>query len=631
MRVGILKKIAIALVAIIVLGMSTLGIVLYNNMNSNMMTEVQEKANNLISRTVQMFVVSTVKFHKEFNATEDKEEKDRIYQDWFRTILAVDQAVTHNFGKDKPRVRLVTDTNLLSVKSFGGEATKIEHPFEKNSLKAFLNGEKMVSTIEENQYKIAVPLYSDAHPGCAQCHLIDTSKHILLGSLNVYLPLENATNRMFAIITENLIYLTIIGLVIVIAFILLFRVVVDKPLHRLQDGFMAFFDYLNGKTKNIQKIDMDSNDEFSDMAVALNSNIENIHQGLEQDTAMINDVLRVVDSVNQGKLNVQINAKANNENLIKLSENFNSMLQTMTKKVGKDLRSISDTLTEYSQYNFTAKIPNAEGEIAVAVNNLGKDVSALLKKSLEVGTTLDSSATELLSTVDTLNRSSNNAAASLEETTTAIEEITQAIVNNSKNVSTMMNYSNELVESAKKGQTEAQNTTKSMDEIIEQVTNINEAISIIDQISFQTNILSLNAAVEAATAGEAGKGFAVVAQEVRNLASRSAEAAKDIKHIVEVATQKATIGKSTSDLMIKGYDELLNNINKSTDMISEITTVSKSQEESISQINATINQLDKQTQENASIANNTYNIASDTESLAKDIVADANSKKFIEE
>ncbi|MDF6903130.1 methyl-accepting chemotaxis protein, partial [Escherichia coli] len=93
--------------------------------------------------------------------------------------------------------------------------------------------------------------------------------------------------------------------------------------------------------------------------------------------------------------------------------------------------------------------------------------------------------------------------------------------------------------SSKDGELLASKTNKAMDDIDKQVNSINEAISVIDQIAFQTNILSLNAAVEAATAGEAGKGFAVVAQEVRNLASRSAEAAREIKAIVENATNKA--------------------------------------------------------------------------------------------
>ena len=104
---------------------------------------------------------------------------------------------------------------------------------------------------------------------------------------------------------------------------------------------------------------------------------------------------------------------------------------------------------------------------------------------------------------------------------------------------------------------------------------INDSISVIDQIAFQTNILSLNAAVEAATAGEAGKGFAVVAAEVRNLASRSAEAAKEIKAIVENATSKANQGKDIANNMIDGYKQLNQNISQTINLISDIEMSSK--------------------------------------------------------
>ncbi|RXJ60954.1 methyl-accepting chemotaxis protein, partial [Halarcobacter anaerophilus] len=144
---------------------------------------------------------------------------------------------------------------------------------------------------------------------------------------------------------------------------------------------------------------------------------------------------------------------------------------------------------------------------------------------------------------------------------------------------------NELTQSAKEGEKLAQETTVSMDEINEQVNSINEAITVIDQIAFQTNILSLNAAVEAATAGEAGKGFAVVAQEVRNLAARSAEAAKEIKELVETATTKANSGKSIADKMIKGYNGLNDNISKTIEIISDVEMASKEQQTGIEQIN----------------------------------------------
>ncbi len=123
----------------------------------------------------------------------------------------------------------------------------------------------------------------------------------------------------------------------------------------------------------------------------------------------------------------------------------------------------------------------------------------------------------------------------------------------------------------------ANQTTTAMDEINTQVNLVNEAIGVIDNIAFQTNILSLNAAVEAATAGEAGKGFAVVAQEVRNLATRSAEAAKEIKAIVERATVKANEGKEIATNMIEGYKNLNSNISSTMNLISDIENASKEQ------------------------------------------------------
>ena len=244
------------------------------------------------------------------------------------------------------------------------------------------------------------------------------------------------------------------------------------------------------------------------------------------------------------------------------------------------------------------------------------------------GLTLDKSSDQLIINVDKLNISSNEAAASLEQTAAALEEITSTIRNNTENIAKMANYSNNVTTSSSHGEKLANETTLSMDEINTQVNLITESITVIDQIAFQTNILSLNAAVEAATAGEAGKGFAVVAQEVRNLASRSAEAAKEIKSIVEAATVKANHGKTIAQNMIKGYEELNENILNTINLIKDIEMSSKEQLNGIEQINTAVTQLDRQTQQNAQIASQTYEIAMITDEISKLVVSNANSKEF---
>ncbi|MDN5115318.1 methyl-accepting chemotaxis protein, partial [Aliarcobacter butzleri] len=135
--------------------------------------------------------------------------------------------------------------------------------------------------------------------------------------------------------------------------------------------------------------------------------------------------------------------------------------------------------------------------------------------------------------------------------------------------------------------------------------------------------------VEAATAGEAGKGFAVVAQEVRTLANRSLDVAKNIKIIVENAKDKANQGKNISNMMIEGYKELNKNVTNTMNLIQNIESSSKEQLKSIEQINKAINQLDYQTQQNAQIASKTHDIALITDEIAKLVVNNANSKEFI--
>jgi len=397
----------------------------------------------------------------------------------------------------------------------------------------------------------------------------------------------------------------------------------SKNLSTISEGLLSFFAFLNKENKDVK------NDEFGTMAKVINENIHKTQNLLVQDEALINDVKKVVDEVKSGYLDKRVEKVTENQGLEELKNSFNEMLENTMHNVCSNINKVVEVLDSFGKLDFRAKIQNDKGKIAVGINNLSTIINNMLKENKANGLTLEQSSKILLDNVDKLNVSSNEAAASLEETAAALEEITSNIRNNTQSIAQMSKISNDVTNSAKNGETLANKTTIAMDEINVQVNLVNEAISVIDNIAFQTNILSLNAAVEAATAGEAGKGFAVVAQEVRNLAARSAEAAKEIKDIVERATTKANEGKQIATTMIEGYKELNENINQTATLISDIEMSSKEQLTGIEQINDAVNELDIQTQQNASVASQTNDIALASDEIAKLIVQDANAKEFI--
>ena len=428
------------------------------------------------------------------------------------------------------------------------------------------------------------------------------------------------------IIIESIVVL----LLLVLALSFLTKDIIGS-LNKFKNGLNNFFDFINKKSDKIELINIKTSDEFGQMANVINENIILTQNNLKEDQKLIDDVSIVISRVKHGWYSQSIQAETSNQTLNILKDGINDMIVS-TKQ---HFVTVNKTLQEYTKYNYTKELVldgiEKDGvfeQFIIDINKLRDAINLMLQENKRNGLTLNDSSNGLLLNVNKLNESSNDAAARLEETAAALEEVTSSIFNSTNKISEMSKIANNVTVSASQGEKLASKTTIAMEEINDKVTAINEAISVIDQIAFQTNILSLNAAVEAATAGEAGRGFAVVAQEVRNLASRSAEAAKEIKNLVQDATVKANEGKDISSEMIKGYSSLNESINQTITIISEITSSSKEQQKGVEQINDAINSLDKQTQENASIANTTNDIAKKTSLIAKKILESAEQKEF---
>ena len=440
---------------------------------------------------------------------------------------------------------------------------------------------------------------------------------------------EKANDEISTIIIESVIISIIVSILVALAFIFISNRVIIQPLNKFQEGLLDFFSFLNKEKTDTNELEIQANDEIGRMSKIVNENILKSKKLIDDDHLLIDDVKQIVKAVSEGYLDKSVQASTSNEALNELKDLLNDMLANLQQLVGVNINNLSSVLDSYANRDFTKTLDErTSGKIGKEIINLNSMITQILNDNYQDGTILNSNAQELSSSVSTLSSNATSQAASLEETAASIEEITGNIKQTSQKAQTMLDISSQTKEASSKGKDLASNTANAMDDINENVTAITDAITMIDQIAFQTNILSLNAAVEAATAGEAGKGFAVVAQEVRNLASRSAEAAKEIKDLVESALENATKGKNISTNMIDGFVDLEQKVLETNQLIDDVTNAAREQTIGMSQISDAINQLDQFTQQNAQIAEKANQVALKTDEIAQHVVENVEKNNF---
>ena len=410
----------------------------------------------------------------------------------------------------------------------------------------------------------------------------------------------------------------------------MFGAVSNRDLEEIDKYFQQLIEFLSYEKSEFEYVESTGNKKVDDMFKNWNQQIKKFDKRTKDDMRVLGEIVLTADKVEQGIYKCRIKGDSDNPTISTLRNTLNKMLISIDDATSR----ISKVVTSYTNDDFTDYIKvvdNYKDDMKLlmeSINLLGKELGNSAKNNYDNGETLEESASTMTSSMNNLAEKANEQAASLEETAAALEEITSITRNNTQNATKMATLGQVVKKSVLSGEELASKTASSMDEINEKVKAINSAITVIDQIAFQTNILSLNAAVEAATAGEAGKGFAVVAQEVRNLANRSAEAAKEIKNLVEEANIKTNDGKLISSDMIEGYKELNKNISETINIIEDVSAASKEQMLGIEQINQTVNMLDRVTQENAFESNQIKEISQSVSTLAYELLADAKSKKF---
>jgi methyl-accepting chemotaxis protein len=251
----------------------------------------------------------------------------------------------------------------------------------------------------------------------------------------------------------------------------------------------------------------------------------------------------------------------------------------------------------------TAQVTSKDeiGELQDALKHMNEHLHKLVGEIRTGSNAIFSASSEIAAGNLDLSSRTEEQAGSLEETASSMEELTSTVTQNAENARQATVLAMSASEVAGRGGMVVSQVVQTMASINESSKQISDIIGVIDSIAFQTNILALNAAVEAARAGEQGRGFAVVATEVRNLAHRSAAAAKEIKVLISDSVSKVEDGAKLVDQAGSTMSDIVGSVKRVTDIISEITAATEEQTAGIGQINQAIAQMDQVTQQNASL------------------------------
>ena len=311
---------------------------------------------------------------------------------------------------------------------------------------------------------------------------------------------------------------------------------------------------------------------------------------------------KLLEASNHGDLRVRGNVDQISVEFRPIIAGFNNVLDS----VSRPLNELMEVMKKVEQGDLTTRLlGDYKGDFNELKNNVNNSLKSLDGVLCEVSNSIEqvsSGAGQVSLTSQSLSQGATEQAASLEEMSSTMNEIGSQTKKNAGNSTVARDLSQESQKTANQGNDQMQKMMKAMGEINQSSEKISKIIKVIDEIAFQTNLLALNAAVEAARAGKHGKGFAVVAEEVRNLAKRSAQAAKETTEMIDESTRKVKGGSDIAEDTVKALEEILQGTVKMTDLINEIAAASNEQAHSVGQVVIALGQIDQVTQRNTASA-----------------------------
>ncbi len=321
---------------------------------------------------------------------------------------------------------------------------------------------------------------------------------------------------------------------------------------------------------------------------------------------------------NSGEFNQQAKVRTDDE-VGAIANALNRLLNNLRTSISN----VNDVMSSVAKGELSKRVVgDQKGDLKHLKNSINDSVELLSNTIMQVVSSSSHvyfASQELANSSQSLATGATNQAASLQEIASSMNEVGAQTKANNENANKAQELSNQALQVVQRGNVQMESMLQSIGKINETSSKVSKVIKVIDEIAFQTNLLALNAAVEAARAGKYGKGFAVVAEEVRNLASRSAEAAKSTTDLIEASMKEVENGVKNADLTAAVLNEIINSVEKNNDLVKEIAVASEDQNRGIGEINQGLNNINDIVQQNSSISEESASASEELSSQATEL------------